>query len=102
MGHLFCLVIANIKLAHEYYTTRIYASGSGEAMRWEYPICPEIEFSTLVVLRPDVRSSGPKAAEPQHAAQRRQTQTARLFARRAVEKQCAGSIPFVQKLNFQP
>ena len=23
-------------------------------MRWEYPICTEIKFSTLVVLKPDV------------------------------------------------
>ena len=43
-----------------------------------------------------------RAAESQHAAQRPQTQTARLFARQAVEKRCAGSISFVEKLNFQP
>ena len=78
------------------------APGSGGAMRWEYPICPEMQFSTLVVVRPYVSSSGPNAADPQHAAQRRQTQTARLLARLAVEKRCAGSIPFVQKCNFQP
>ena len=29
-------------------------SGSGDAMRWEYPICPEIKCLTLVVLRPYV------------------------------------------------
>ena len=34
----------------------VYVSGSGEAMRWEYPICPEMKCLTLVVLRPYVSS----------------------------------------------
>ena len=80
----------------------VCASRCGEAMLWEYPICPDIVFSTLVVVRPYVSSGGPNAAVSQHAAQRRPTQHARLLAHRVVEKHCAGSIPFVQKLNFQP
>ena len=35
----------------------VCVSRCGEAMRWEYPICPEIEFSSLVVLRPYVSLS---------------------------------------------
>ena len=43
-----------------------------------------------------------KDIESQHAAQRRPTQNARLLAHQAVQKRCAESIPFVQKMNFQP
>ena len=32
----------------------VCSSRCGEAMRWEYPVCSEIEFASLVVLRPYV------------------------------------------------